>query len=136
MVDRVESGIPRLDYILKGGFFPAGTYIAMGPPGSGKTIFGNQLSFNHASRGGRCVYMTLLVESYDKMLRHMAPMSFFRPDLISERITFVSGYPSLRKEGLAGLLALTRDTLEERQATMFVMDGMESLRQFAKSEQE
>lgn len=136
MADRVESGIPRLDYILKGGFFPGGTYTAMGPPGSGKTIFGNQLCFNHASGGGRCVYMTLLVESYDKMLRHMEPMAFFKRELVSEQIAFVSGYPALRKDGLAGLLALIRDTLEERQATMFVMDGMESLRQFAKGEQE
>ena len=136
MTDRVESGIPRLDYILKGGFFPGGTYTTMGPPGSGKTIFGNQLSFNHAAAGGRCVYMTLLVESYDKMLRHMAPMAFFKRELVSERIAYVSGYPSLRKDGLEGLLLLIRGTLEERQATMFVMDGMESLRQFAKNEQE
>jgi circadian clock protein KaiC len=134
--ERVRSGIRRLDYILKGGFFPGGTYTTMGPPGSGKTIFGNQLCFNHAAEGGRCVYMTLLVESYDKMLRHLEPMAFFNRDLVSERVFYVSGYPSLRKDGLDGLLDLIRETLGDRQATMFVLDGMESLRQFAKSEQE
>src|SRR5918998_579603 len=88
--DRVESGIPRLDYILKGGFLTGGTYTILGPPGGGKTILGNQFCFNHvATTDGRCVYMTLLVESYAKMLRHLAPMSFFQPDYIPERIYYI-----------------------------------------------
>jgi circadian clock protein KaiC len=36
--ERVESGIERLDYILKGGFFKGATYTLLGPPGSGKTV--------------------------------------------------------------------------------------------------
>ncbi|MFO0887780.1 MAG: ATPase domain-containing protein [Isosphaeraceae bacterium] len=128
----MQSGIRRLDYILKGGFFPGGTYTLMGPPGGGKTIFGNQLCFNHASgAGGRCVYLTLLVESYDKMLRHMESLSFYRAEVVSDRIYYVSGYPTLRKEGPEGLLRLIQAVVQERQATMMVVDGMESLRQFA-----
>ena len=33
--ERVTSGIPRLDYILKGGLLKGGTYSVLGPPGSG-----------------------------------------------------------------------------------------------------
>jgi circadian clock protein KaiC len=134
---RIKSGIPRLDYILKGGFFPGGTYTVMGPPGSGKTILGNQFCYNHAAMaGGKCVYMTLLVESYDKMLRHMESLAFFRREFVSERIVYVSGYPSLRKDGPDELLALIRGTLDEHKPTVFVIDGMESLRQFARGEQQ
>lgn len=134
---RVETGIPRLDDILKGGFFRGGTYTVMGPPGSGKTIFGNQICFNHvAGADGRCVYLTLLVESYDKMHRHMESLDFFKLDYIADRIFYVSGYPALRKGGAGGLLDLIRETLQEHRATMFVVDGMESLRQFTGSEQE
>ena len=80
-LERIESGIPRLDYILKGGFLKGGTYSVIGPPGSGKTILGNQFCFNHvATSDGRCVYMSLLVESYAKMLRHMASLEFFRAE--------------------------------------------------------
>ena len=32
VLERVESGIPRLDFILKGGFFRGGTYTLYGPP--------------------------------------------------------------------------------------------------------
>ena len=134
--ERVESGIPRLDYILKGGLLKGGTYNVLGPPGSGKTILGNQFCFHHvALSGGRCVYMSLLVESYAKMLRHLAGLKFFRPEYIPDKIYYVSGYARLRTEGPDGLLNLIRDTLKERQPTFFVIDGMESLRQFAESEQ-
>lgn len=133
---RVKSGIPRLDYILKGGFFAGGTYTVMGPPGSGKTILGNQFCFNHASgSGGKCVYLTLLVESYDKMLRHLASLDFFEPDLVSEKIVYVSGYPALRKGAADGLLSLIRGVLTEHKPALFVVDGMESLREFADGEQ-
>ena len=60
----MPSGIPRLDYILKGGFLKGGTYSVFGPPGSGKTIIGNPFCFTHAAKTGEnCVYMSLLVES-------------------------------------------------------------------------
>ena len=99
--DRIESGIPRLDYILKGGFLKGGTYNLLGPPGSGKTILGNQFCFHHVAMdpAARCVYMSLLVESHAKMLRHLASLKFFRPDRIPDRIYYVSGYSALRQRG-------------------------------------
>ncbi len=135
--DRVASGIPRLDYILKGGFLKGGTYSVLGPPGSGKTILGNQFCFNHVAKTeGNCVYMSLLVESHAKMLRHLRSLEFFKPEVIPDRIYYVSGYAALRKDGPEALLNVIRDTLKERKASLFVMDGMESLREFAKGEQQ
>jgi circadian clock protein KaiC len=134
--DRVQSGIPRLDYILKGGFLKGGTYALLGPPGSGKTILGNQLCFNHAQHANhRCIYLSLLVESHTKMLRHMSRLAFFRPEFIPDRVYYVSGYNALRDGGPDSLLTLIRHTLKERQATVLVVDGMENLREFAPGEQ-
>ena len=133
---RVESGIPRLDYILKGGLLRGGTYMLVGPPGSGKTILGNQICFNHvAVTEGNCLYVSLLVESYSKMLRHLSSLGFFRPEVISNRISYVSGYDALRKDGLDGLLSLIRTSLRKNGTTFMVIDGMESVRQFADDEQ-
>ncbi|WP_437926467.1 ATPase domain-containing protein [Sorangium sp. So ce291] len=133
-IARLETGIPRLDYILKGGFLRNGTYALMGPPGSGKTIFGNQLCFEHVRRSpsARCVYVTLLVESHSKMIRHLSGMRFFDPGMIPDRIYYISGYPALRDQGLAGLLDLLRRTLRERRGTdVLVIDGLESVEQRA-----
>lgn len=130
--ERVKSGIPRLDFILKGGFKQGGTYALMGPPGSGKTILSNQLCCNHIEKSdGRCVYMTLLIESHAKMVSHLSSLSFFKPEYIPERLYYVSGYGVVRDEGFPGLLELIRRTLRERKASFFVMDGMESAEQFS-----
>jgi circadian clock protein KaiC len=134
--ERVQSGIPRLDFILKGGLKQGGTYALMGPPGSGKTILANQLCCNHIEKsGGRCVYMTLLVESHAKMVAHLSSLSFFKQEYIPERLYYVSGYQEVRQEGFAGLLELIRRTLRERRATLFVIDGMESAEQFSTNPQ-
>jgi circadian clock protein KaiC len=50
-LERVPTGIPGLDIVLRGGFLKAGIYILRGEPGTGKTIFGNQFCFNHAVAG-------------------------------------------------------------------------------------
>ena len=134
--ERVQSGIPRLDFILQGGLKQGGTYALMGPPGSGKTILANQLCCNHIEKsGGRCVYMTLLVESHAKMVAHLSSLSFFKQEYIPERLYYVSGYQEVRQEGFAGLLELIRRTLRERRATLFIMDGMESAEQFSSTPQ-
>src|SRR4051812_35312707 len=100
-------------------------------------MLGNQFCFYHVGEGdGRCVYLSLLVESHAKMLRHLASMKFFEPEYIPDRVYYVSGYTALREGGPDALLALIRDTLKERRATLFVIDGMESLRQFASGEQQ
>jgi circadian clock protein KaiC len=133
---RVKSSTPRLDFILKGGLKQGGTYAVMGPPGSGKTIFANQLCCNHIEKnGGRCVYMTLLVESHSKMVAHLNSMSFFKPEYIPDRLYYISGYQEVRRDGFTGLLELIRRSLRERKANLFVIDGMESAEQFATSPQ-
>ncbi|WP_434043742.1 MULTISPECIES: RAD55 family ATPase [Sorangium] len=133
-IPRLETGIPRLDYILKGGFLRNGTYAVMGPPGSGKTILGNQLCFERVRRSSsaRCVYVTLLVESHAKMIRHLSGMKWFDTGMIPDRIYYISGYTALRDQGLSGLIDLLRRTLRERRGTeVLVIDGLESVEQRA-----
>lgn len=133
---RIASGIPRLDYILKGGFLEGGVYGILGTPGSGKTILGNQTCFNHVlMKQGRCVFMTLLTESHARMLPHLKSLSFFNPSYIPEQIFYISGYNTLDKEGLNGLLTLIRKTVQDHQANLLVIDGMENAAEIENSSQ-
>ncbi|MBV8758591.1 MAG: AAA family ATPase [Deltaproteobacteria bacterium] len=135
--NRLETGIPRLDYILKGGLFRGGTYVVMGPPGSGKTILGNQICYQHVRLGGgRCVYVTLLVESHTRMLEHMSSLDFYDASYVPDSVYYVSGYGALRDRGLDGLLELVRKTVRERKATMLVIDGLESIEEAAPTPRE
>jgi circadian clock protein KaiC len=132
-VERVPTGIARLDDILQGGLLRGRVYTVTGPPGSGKTILASQLCFHHIARGGRCVYVTLLVESHAKMLDHLATLGFFRAEAVPERLFLVSAYAALQAEGGKGLVELARRTLRDRDATLLVVDGMESLEALAGS---
>jgi len=126
MIDRIATGVPGLDDVLEGGLLRAGVYLVQGPPGSGKTILGNQTCFAHAVGGGRAVYMTLLAESHTRMLAHMRRMEFFRPELIPEQVHYLSAFSVLEGEGLPGLLTVLRRTVTARNATFLVLDGLVS----------
>jgi circadian clock protein KaiC len=127
---RIESGIPRLDFILKGGFFPGGMYTLYGPPGAGKTIMANQLCFNLAARTGECcVYVTVLAESHSKMVQHLSGLKFFDAQAVGKRVKYIAGYQTLKADGLKGLLDLLRATVLRDKPRVLVIDGLESVEQ-------
>src|SRR4051794_6497764 len=100
--ERIDTGVPGLDLILRGGLLRGGVYIVEGPPGSGKTILANQICFHRASQGESVVYVTLLAESHTRMIAHLRGMSFFRPELITSSIYYISAFKVLEQQGLEG----------------------------------
>ena len=121
--ERVPTGIPELDEILLGGFLRDGIFLIEGDPGSGKTILGNQLCFNHVARGGHAVFMTLLAESHARMLMHIGDLEFFDASAIPSKLTYLSAFGVLERDGLPGLRDLIRREVQVRGATMLVLDG-------------
>lgn len=71
--------------------------------------------------------MTLLAESHARMLSHLQSLTFFNPAVLSHTLSYVSAFPALRDGGLAGLLTLIRSELRRSRATLFVLDGLETL---------
>src|SRR5690242_8587010 len=66
----VTSGIPALDYILRGGFAANRVHLIEGEPGSGKTTLGLQFLMEGRDKGERCLYITLS-EGRDELI-HVA----------------------------------------------------------------
>jgi circadian clock protein KaiC len=126
LAGRVPTHIPGLDTVLEGGFLPGGVYIVEGPPGVGKTTLGSHFCFNHAARGGRALYVTLLAESHTRLLSHLRRMSFFDPAFVPDRVSYISAFKVLEAEGLASLLKLVRQTITAQQTTVLVLDGLVS----------
>jgi circadian clock protein KaiC len=124
--ERLATGVPGLDPLLRGGLPRGGVYIVEGPPGAGKTILANQIAYHLAPSGLRTVYLTLLAESHSRMIGHLATLSFFRPELVGEGVQYASAFKVLEAEGLAGLLRLTRELVVGRKATLLVLDGLTS----------
>jgi circadian clock protein KaiC len=131
---RIPSGVTGLDLILRGGFLQGGVVVIAGTPGTGKTILGNQICFNHVAAGGRAVYVTLLAESHSRMLAHLQSLEFFDPSVIGSALYYVSGYSTLEQEGTAGLLRLLRQVVRGQEATLLVIDGLVNATMFANSD--
>jgi len=120
----LATGIAGLDAILRGGLFRTGLYIFEGIPGSGKTTLANQIAYNRAAAGDRVVYVTLLAEGHDRMLAYMSGFDFFDDSLIPDRLSYISAFDALRRNGLDGVQGLLRDTIRGCGATLVVLDGL------------
>src|SRR5919107_4980172 len=135
-IERVPSGVPGLDTILRGGFPKGGIHMLQGTPGAGKTILGNQLCYHHAAAGGRALYATLLAESHARMLLHLGTMRFFDAARLPDQIAYLSGFGALQGEGLPGLVTLLRREVTARKATVLVLDGLVAAEDQAASDTE
>jgi circadian clock protein KaiC len=121
---RMATGLEGLDAILKGGFLRGSMAMIMGAPGTGKTILGNQVAFNHVAAGGRAVYVTLLAEEHSRMLLHLKSLDFFDPALVNNGLDYFSGYSDLEQGGVSGLLDLLRNVIDNQQPSLLVLDGL------------
>ena len=65
---RISSGNPEVDHILEGGFPANSINIVMGQPGTGKTIFVQQLVFHNAADDRPVLYLTTLSEPLYKVV--------------------------------------------------------------------
>lgn len=130
-LDRIATGVPGLDTILSGGLLRGGVYIVEGVPGAGKTILGNQICFHRALLGDSTIYLTLLAESHTRMISHLRGMTFFKPELISDSIYYISAFKVLEQEGIDGLVRSIRAAQEQRDASFLVLDGLVSAEEFA-----
>ncbi len=120
---RLVTGVLGLDEILGGGLTADRTFLVAGAPGTGKTTLGNQLAFAHAADGGRAVVATLLAEPHDLMLANLHGFHFFDPDLVGDRVHYLSLLNALEEEGLDGVIAAIRRVVREGDATLLVVDG-------------
>ncbi|MRG91285.1 RAD55 family ATPase [Polyangium spumosum] len=130
-LDRIPTGIAGLDTVLGGGFLAGSVHLVVGPPGSGKTILANQITFRRAATGQTAVYVTLLAEAHARMLAHLGGFEFFDPSFVPHRIVYMSGYGVLEQSGLDGLLELLGRTIREHGAMFLVLDGLGTAEEFA-----
>lgn len=133
-IPRIPTGIAGLDAVLSGGLLAGGLYILLGSPGSGKTILANQVAFHYVASGGKVAYLTLLAETHARMLAHLKRLRFFDPRPLAQGLSYISGYRTLKDEGLRGLLLFVRQIVREQRATMLVIDGLITAEEYADSE--
>src|SRR5438128_49888 len=58
-VQKVSSGIPGLDDLIEGGFWPKSTVVILGSSGTGKSTFAIQFLMEGIEQGEQALYVTL-----------------------------------------------------------------------------
>ncbi len=132
-IERIPSGVPGLDIVLRGGFLRGGIYLITGDAGTGKTLLVNQIGFQHVAAGGRVLYVTLLAELHTRMLTHLQTLTFFDPSRLGDALYYISGYQALQDGGLAGLLQLLQQAIRDHRASLVVLDGLATVQAVAES---
>jgi len=121
------TGIPSFDMLLGGGIPRRQTLIVTGNPGCGKTILCSQVAFHAASRGLPVVLATVTSEPHDKLMEALSGFSFFRRELLGEKVFLVSAYASLKK-GSKEARDILLQTVRERGAKLIFIDGLRAIR--------
>jgi len=135
-LERIATGVPGLDEVLKGGFFEGAVYIVRGTPGAGKTILANQICFHHARQGKRALFVTLLAENHARMLQHLEQMSFYDAQMIPKFVYYISAFRVLEENGLKGMMDMLRREMRAHDATILILDGLIAVEETSTSDRE
>ena len=104
-IERLPSGVSKLDDILGGGWPEFSFNLIVGEPGSGKTTLAHQFMFANASEERPALYFTVLGEPTIKMLRYQQQFAFFDMSKVNRTIHFAN----LTDEALANDLERVLD---------------------------
>jgi len=131
--ERMSAGNDEADYILGGGFPDNSINIIMGHPGSGKTIFAEQLIFHNASDDRPILYFTTLSEPLPKVVRYLQGFSFFNEAKLGTQVMYEDVGPQLAKEGAPALIPLLREAILTLAPKIIVIDSFKAVHDLAPS---
>ena len=133
---RVQSGNPQADEILGGGFPRNSINIVMGQPGTGKTIFAEQLLFHNASSEHPSLYVTTLSEPLSKVVTYVQRFSFFDADRLAGDIQYEDLGSALSEKGPNALVDWLDEAIKTRSPGIIVIDSFRAIHDLAMSSDE
>ncbi len=125
---KLSAGNPALDLILGGGVPRDSLCLITGPPGAGKTILAQQISFAAARQGIQVIYFTNVSEPHAKLVEHMRGFEFYEPSLIGDHIRIYNITSQVRNKGFKDTLDFIVDTVRSERAGLVVVDSFRGLK--------
>lgn len=126
-MERLSTGAAGLDEVMRGGLLARSLHLAVGAPGTGKTVLAQQIAFHHARRGSNVIFLTALSESIESLIVHAENLTFFDPSLVAQRLFYVSIFSELRAGGLSTVLDEIRRLVIQYKAKVLLLDGLMTL---------
>lgn len=133
---RVRTGNPQVDSVLGGGFPRHSLNLVMGQPGTGKTIFAEQLLFANANGGRPLLFATTLSEPLAKVVTYAQQLEFFDASKVGSSIRYEDIGALLATEGPAGLVPWLTDQIVALRPAIIVIDSFRAIHDLGTSAQE
>ncbi|WP_200773518.1 RAD55 family ATPase [Thermosipho atlanticus] len=127
---KLETGIRNLDKILYGGIPLYSFNIIAGPPGSGKTIFAQNIILNNVRKGLKSIYLTTISESQFKMVRHLKEFEFFSDEFLNEKFIYGDLGNVIRKRGIEKIIEYFTELIKKYKPNILVIDSFKAIRDF------
>ena len=131
--ERMSSGNPEADHILGGGFPSNSINIIMGHPGSGKTVFAEQLIFANAGADRPILYFTTLSEPLAKVVRYLQGFGFYDESKLGTQVQYEDIGPQLAAEGAGALIPLLKNAILTLSPKVIVIDSFKAVHDLAPS---
>jgi circadian clock protein KaiC len=125
-MERVSTGVPKLDAMLEGkGFYRGGTILVSGTAGTGKTSLAATFAVAACRRGERCLYFAF-EESPNQIIRNMGSIGMDLARWVKKGLLkFHAARPSLY--GLEMHLLTFHNMVEEFNPQVLIVDPISNL---------
>ncbi|MEN3327492.1 MAG: circadian clock protein KaiC [Acidobacteriota bacterium] len=126
-IERLPTGVPRLDDILGGGIPEYSFNVVAGDPGSGKTTLAHQIIFANATKQRPAIYFTILGEPALKMLRYQQQFTFFDKAKVNKAVHFINLSQQAMDADLTKVLESIVDHVEKLNPALVIVDSFRTL---------
>jgi circadian clock protein KaiC len=130
---RINTGSDQADEVLCGGFPANSINILMGQPGTGKTIFAEQLLFHNANSDRPILYVTTLSEPMTKVISYVQRFSFFDENKLGTEIQYEDLGALLASDGPKALVPWLRDAIQSMSPKIIVIDSFRAIHDLSDS---
>jgi circadian clock protein KaiC len=127
LIGALQTGVPGLDAVLRGGLPEFSFNLVAGGPGAGKTTLVQQIAFKNATAERPALYFTVLGEPTLKMIRYQRQFRFFRSDLVGSAVRFINLTEEVLRRDLAGVLQRIVDEVERATPSLVIVDSFRTL---------
>lgn len=132
-METIPTHVPNLDVILGGGLLQNITLLINGPPGSGKTIFTNQIAYGSATPEYKALLITTVSEPMSRMIRFIQGFSFFALEKAGSAVIYEDVGPVLLEGGGENTLAHIAELVLSYQPGLVVVDSFKAILDLSES---
>jgi circadian clock protein KaiC len=132
-LQRVTTGNRGADFILGGGFPVNSINIVMGAPGTGKTLFAQQLALRNADAERPVLYLTTLSEPLAKVVTYLQQLAFYDESKVGSGVRYEDLSDELLTQGIGAMVSTVRKAITRLSPSIIIIDSFKAVHDLATS---